>query len=67
MTDEQAEGGSGAQGTSEERLRALTSDRKPKSQGKSKANAGGAQTRSGDTVDAVRERSNRDAGKDQPL
>ena len=69
MTDELTEGAT-APLTSEERLRALTSDRKPKTKGKGKAKAGSvpvdAQHRPGDIVDAVRERS-KDAGRDTPL
>ena len=67
MTDDHAEGAT-APLTSEERLRALTSDRKPKTKGKAKAGSGpvDAQHRPGDIVDAVRERS-KDAGRDTPL
>jgi hypothetical protein len=67
MTDDHAGDGTGPQLTSEERLRALTSDRKPKSGGKSKPAPGQPRPTAGDTVDAVRERNNRDTGKDQPI
>jgi uncharacterized protein YjbJ (UPF0337 family) len=50
----------------EERLRALTSDRKAKARGKAPPNAGDAQHRPGDIVDAVRERTKRDLGRDTP-
>jgi hypothetical protein len=53
--------------TNEERLRALTSDRKPKSRGKGAPVPGDAQHRPGDVVDAVRERSNMDSGRDTPF
>ncbi|MCJ7711130.1 MAG: hypothetical protein MUQ32_09925 [Chloroflexi bacterium] len=53
--------------TSEQRLRALTSDRKPKSRGKSAPVPVDAQRRPGDVVDAVRERSNMDPGRDTPF
>ncbi len=53
--------------TSEERLRALTSDRKPKSRGKGAPAPLDAQHRPGDVVDAVRERSNMDPGRDTPF
>lgn len=69
MADEQAQDGTGEQPTpptQEERLRALTSDRKRKARG-GKTPAGPATTRPGDLVDAVRERSGMDRGKDQPL
>ncbi len=65
MVEEQAGDGTGTQPTSEERLRALTNDRKRKVRGKAKPPAG-IDTRPGDLVDAVRERS-RDTGRDQPL
>jgi hypothetical protein len=52
--------------TSEERLRALTSDHHRKSRGKSAPVPADAQRRPGDTVDAVRERSNMDPGRDTP-
>lgn len=65
MTDEHAEGATGkAQGTNEERLRALTGDRKPKTRGKGKFTQDDPQRRPGDVVDAVRERTNKDRGKD---
>jgi len=67
MADEHAEDATGAQPTSEERLRALTSDRKRKTKGKATPAAGPTTTRPGDLVDAVRERSSMDRGKDQPL
>jgi uncharacterized protein YjbJ (UPF0337 family) len=66
MADEQTQDGPAAQPTSEERLRALTGDRKRKVHGKAKPAPGPATTRPGDLVDAVRERS-RDTGRDQPL
>lgn len=53
--------------TNEERLRALTSDRKPKSRGKGAPAPVDAQRRPGDVVDAVRERSNMDSGRDTPF
>ena len=53
--------------TNEERLRALTSDRKPKSRGKDAPAPVDAQHRPGDVVDAVRERSNMDPGRDTPF
>ena len=53
--------------TNEERLRALTSDRKPKSRGKGAPVPGEAQHRPSDVVDAVRERSNMDSGRDTPF
>ncbi len=53
--------------TSEERLRALTSDRKRKSRGKGAPAPVDAQHRPGDVVDAVRERSNMDPGRDTPF
>jgi hypothetical protein len=52
--------------TSEERLRALTSDHHRKSRGKAAPAPRDAQRQPGDTVDAVRERSNMDAGRDTP-
>ena len=52
--------------TTEERLRALTSDRKRKVRGSVASVPGDAQRRPGDIVDAVRERSNRDLGRDTP-
>jgi len=66
MTDEQPEGAPQAPQTSEERLRALTSDRKPKTKGKAQPAPVDAQHRPGDIVDAVRERS-KDSGRDTPL
>ena len=72
MTDEHTEdaGGVGGAGevplTSEQRLRALTGDRKRKTKGKAKKAAADAQHHPGDLVDAVRERS-KDAGRDTPL
>jgi len=54
-----------ARPTSEERLRALTSDRRRKVR-KGAPLPVDPQRRPGDTVDAVRERS-RDTGRDQPL
>jgi len=68
QTGEQTQEGAGDQPvplTQEERLRALTSDRKRKVRGKT--GTGPATTRPGDLVDAVRERSGMDRGKDQPL
>jgi hypothetical protein len=67
MTDDQAGDGTGPKLTNEERLRALTSDRKPKSGGKSASASGQPRPTAGDTVDAVRERNSRDTGKDQPI
>lgn len=68
MTDEHTEGAAAeAPLTNEERLRALTSDRKPKSSGKNKQSPGDAQHRPGDVVDAVRERTNMDSGRDTPF
>jgi hypothetical protein len=67
MADEQTQDGPAVQPTQEERLRALTGDRKRKSRGEAKSSAGPATTRPGDLVDAVRERSSMDRGKDQPL
>ena len=52
--------------TNEERLRALTSDHHRKTRGKGAPVPGDAQRRPGDTVDAVRERSNMDPGRDTP-
>lgn len=52
--------------TNEERLRALTGDRKRKARGKVAPAPGDAQRRPGDIVDAVRERTNRDLGRDVP-
>jgi hypothetical protein len=52
--------------TSEERLRALTSDHHRKARGKTAPVPGDAQRRPGDVVDAVRERSNMDPGRDTP-
>lgn len=79
MADEQTQDGTGDQPTGEQvtddlpepltqeqRLRALTSDRKRKVRG-GKTGSGPATTRPGDLVDAVRERSGMDRGKDQPL
>ena len=66
--DEHTEGTAGeAPLTNEERLRALTSDRKPKSRGKGAPLPSDAQHRPGDVVDAVRERSNMDSGRDTPF
>ncbi len=52
--------------TNEERLRALTSDHHRKTRGKTASGPVDAQRRPGDTVDAVRERSNMDPGRDTP-
>jgi hypothetical protein len=52
--------------SSEERLRALTSDHHRKARGKTAPVPGDAQRRPGDVVDAVRERSNMDPGRDTP-
>ena len=52
--------------TNEERLRALTSDHNRKTRGKTAPVPADAQRRPGDTVDAVRERSNMDPGRDTP-
>jgi hypothetical protein len=68
MTDEQTEDKAReAPLSNEERLRALTSDRKPKSRGKGAPIPGDAQHRPSDVVDAVRERSNMDSGRDTPF
>lgn len=67
MADEQTQDGPAVQPTQEERLRALTSDRKRKARPGAKAPTGPATTHPGDLVDAVRERSSMDRGKDQPL
>jgi hypothetical protein len=53
--------------TNEERLRALTGDRKRKARGKDGKRLVDAQRRPGDVVDAVRERTNMDTGRDTPL
>jgi hypothetical protein len=66
MSDDQTGGAAEAPLTSEERLRALTSDRKPKKGTKAKPAPGDAQHHPGDIVDAVRERS-KDQGRDTPL
>lgn len=67
MNDEPTEGDAPkAPATNEERLRALTSDRKRKARGKVAPGPGDAQRRPGDLVDAVRERSSRDLGRDTP-
>jgi hypothetical protein len=63
MTEKNAEGETPAKLTSQERLRALTSDRKPKRR------AGGSSDparRPGDLVDAVRERTIGDPGRITP-
>ncbi len=52
--------------TNEERLRALTSDHNRKARGKTAPVPADVQRRPGDTVDAVRERSNMDPGRDTP-
>jgi hypothetical protein len=52
--------------TNEERLRALTSDRKPKARRGAKPATSDTQHHPGDIVDAVRERTNRDLGRDTP-
>ena len=52
--------------TSEQRLRALTGDRKRKTKGKTKTATPDTRHHPGDLVDAVRERS-KDAGRDTPL
>ena len=67
MADEQTQDGPTVQPTQEERLRALTSDRKRKARGASAPATGPVTTRPGDLVDAVRERSGMDRGKDQPV
>ncbi len=67
MDDEHTEGAAPkVPPTNEERLRALTSDRKRKVRGKAAPVPGDAQHRPGDIVDAVRERTNRDFGRDVP-
>lgn len=61
MSDEQSGDAPGeVPQTSEQRLRALTGDRKRKARGKGKSAQDDAQHRPGDTVDAVRERTGRD-------
>ena len=55
----------GARPTSEERLRAIASDRRRKARKGDLAAPVDPTRRPGDTVDAVRERS-RDTGRDQP-
>lgn len=67
MTEEGTEGATRAQPTSEERLRALTGDRQPKMKGRAKPTFGDPQRRPGDVVDAVRERTHKDQGRDTPL
>jgi hypothetical protein len=67
MTDEQTEGAQAAPLTSEERLRALAGDRKRKTKRTAGPATGDPRHRPGDVVDAVRERTHRDSGKDQPL
>jgi len=66
MTDDQTEREAETPLTSEERLRALTNDRKRKTKGTAKLAPVDAQHHPGDVVDAVRERS-KDAGKDSPF
>lgn len=66
MTDEHTEDATEAPLTSEQRLRALTGDRKPKTKGKPKPAVGDAQHHPGDIVDPVHERS-KDQGRDTPL
>ena len=66
MTDEPTGDAAETPLTQEQRLRALTGDRKPKSKGKPKPAAGDARHQPGDIVDAVRERS-KDQGRDTPL
>lgn len=67
MNDEPTEPAAAkAPATNEERLRALTSDRKRKVRGRVAPVPGDAQRRPGDIVDAVRERTNRDLGRDVP-
>ena len=66
MTDQDTEAEAPVPITSEERLRALTSDRKRKAKGQAKSVPGDAAHRPGDLVDAVRERS-KDSGRDTPL
>lgn len=68
MTDEPTEDAEAkAPLTNEERLRALTGDRKRKARGKSAPRPGDGLRRPGDIVDAVRERSNMDTGRDTPF
>ncbi len=67
MAEDHADGGPEPEVTNEARLRALTSDHQRKSGGKSRPAPGEAQHRPGDLVDAVRERTTRDTGRDQPL
>ena len=65
MTDEHGKGAADeAHPTNEERLRALTSDRKRKVRGTVGPGPGDPQRRPGDVVDAVRERTTKDPGKD---
>lgn len=67
MSDEDTESAADkAPSTNEERLRALTGDRKRKARGKGGRVPGDAQRHPGDIVDAVRERSKRDLGRDAP-
>lgn len=56
----------GVPSTNEERLRALTNDRKPKARRKAGTVPVDTARNPGDRVDAVRERSNRDMGRDTP-
>ena len=63
MTDKEAEAQTPAPMTSQERLRALTSDRKPK---RRPGGSGDPARRPGDLVDAVRERTIGDRGRITP-
>ena len=69
MNDEDTEGAAPEAPplTNEERLRALTSDRKRKVRGGAGRVPGDAGHRPGDVVDAVRERTNLDTGRDTPF
>jgi len=70
MTDTTSDAATPAQPalTSEERLRALTGDRKRKAKpGSRPAATVDGSRRPGDLVDVVRERSDRDWGRDQPI
>ena len=53
--------------TNEERLRALTGDRKRKVRGRPAPSPADAGRSPGDIVDAVRERKNMDTGRDTPF
>jgi hypothetical protein len=68
MSDDDAEGSAPRPPlTNEERLRALTGDRKRKAPRGSGKGPGDLGHRPGDVVDAVRERTNLDTGRDTPF